>query len=237
MPLTAHGVTHPGRRSTNEDTLLVDVGRGLFAVADGMGGHRAGEVASELAIDTLRSAVPAGPAADATDLERALRVANERVCTAATRHPDYAGMGTTLVAVLVDGTRAVYASVGDSRIYYWHDGALSQLTRDDSWVATVLTAGEGLTAAQIQQHPMRHVLTRVIGLRADLDMPLAETTFGEGDALLLCSDGLHGSLPETAIAAAFREPRSVADLTQALLDQALARGATDNVTVVVVRCE
>ena len=239
MPLAAHGVTHPGRRTTNEDAFLVDLDRGLFAVADGMGGHRAGEVAAEIAIDALRAAVPGGAEVSADELDRAMQLANERVLTAASRHPDYAGMGTTLVAVVVRGDALVYGSVGDSRIYGWHAGALRQLTSDDSWVTRVLASGEAMTPAEIQDHPMRHVLTKVIGMRPDIDLPVAGMAFGEGDALLLCSDGLHGAVPETSIANALRSSgdRPVHEIAEALVNEALARGASDNVTVVLVRCE
>src|SRR5687767_4433697 len=119
MSFAAHGVTHPGRRPSNEDAFVVDPELGLFVVADGMGGHQAGEVASELAVDTIRRTVAAGGSRRKRMLEQAVGRANETILAAAATRPDYEGMGTTVVAVLVSGARAVYVSVGDSRLYQW----------------------------------------------------------------------------------------------------------------------
>src|SRR5687767_8491670 len=137
MPLAAYGVTHTGRRKTNEDAMLVDVELGLFVVADGMGGHNAGEVASDIAVRTLRDFFVSQ--ADRTEhtLADGLVLANEEVLTAAGR-PEYAGMGTTVVAACVTGTQVLFGSVGDSRLYFSRAGKLKQLTQDDSWVARVL---------------------------------------------------------------------------------------------------
>jgi protein phosphatase len=164
MALSAYGETHPGKRASNEDALLVAPGRGLFVVADGMGGHRAGEVASALAVETVDQVLGSGSNPGSDELERAVRQANDRVLAVAESEPDYAGMGTTLVVVLMDGDRVVFASVGDSRLYRWRGGTLTQLTRDDSWVERMLQE-ETLSPAEVQQHPMRHVLTEVVGVR------------------------------------------------------------------------
>jgi len=153
--LTAHGATHPGRRPVNEDTFLSDAPNGIFIVADGMGGHNAGEIASTLAVDTMRKFLartlqeaeftwPFGvdPALSyhANWLLTAMKLANRRVCRQSETREDYTGMGTTIVcAVIVDGTMT-YSSVGDSRIYVIRESAVEQITEDDSWVAT-LAAG------------------------------------------------------------------------------------------------
>ena len=189
MSLAAHGVTHPGRRPTNEDAFLVDAGRGLFVVADGMGGHNAGEVASGLAVKTIGEFLSDGSAPSVNVMDEALRLANDQILNAAGQKADYAGMGTTVAAVYARDARAVYAHAGDSRVYLLHDGELTQLTRDDSWVAAALN-GVDDDAHEFDQHPMRHVLTKVVGLRPELQPSVAECAFVAGDVLLLCSDGL-----------------------------------------------
>jgi protein phosphatase len=235
MPLAAHGVTHTGRRRTNEDAMLVDGAAGLFVVADGMGGHNAGEVASAVAVRTIQEAL-AGTDPDETGVADALCAANDRVLEVAAGDPEYAGMGTTAVAVHVRDGGVVFGSVGDSRIYLWHGGTLAQLTRDDSWVSRVLP-DEALSTEDVQNHPMRHVLTKVIGLRPDMEPAVGVTPFVSGDVLLLCSDGLHGSLTEHEIGQALSRTDAVDTIAADLVARALAAGAADNVTAVVVRSE
>jgi protein phosphatase len=235
MGLEAHGATHPGRRAINEDALLVDVPRGLFVVADGMGGHNAGEVASDLAIVTIGQVMAGddGPLDDR--LVRAIRIANDRILDAARRSQGYAGMGTTVSAVCVAGGRAVYVNVGDSRVYHLHQGELIQITRDDSWIANAIATGVPLTTTEIAAHPMRHVLTEVVGLRPDIELRAADRQVAQGDVLLICSDGLHGVMPPEALAATLGASRGVAEIAASLVEQAVARGGSDNVTAVVVR--
>lgn len=236
MPLAAHGATHPGRRITNEDAFLVDLNRGLFIVADGMGGHNAGEVASDLAIKTIGEFLTNGTLPSPDTMKKALRRANDHILAVATEEPDYLGMGTTVVAALLTDRGMVYAHVGDSRAYLWRDGEFVQLTRDDTWVAAALN-GAVEDAREIEQHPMRHVLTKVVGLRPDLQPSAAEITFGTGDALLLCSDGVHGALPEETLAALIGAGSPVETLAERVVQQAIDHGATDNVTAIVVRRE
>jgi len=235
MPLAAHGVTHQGRRSTNEDAWMVDLGLGLLVVADGMGGHNAGEVASALAVKVIREVFEtSGDAPSEELLTRAVQTANERILTAAAEHPAHSGMGTTVVAALVIGDRAFYTSVGDSRVYLWRSGRLTQLTRDDSWLAETLD-GEAEQPQDIGTHPMRHVLTKVVGLRHELEATVSECPLSEGDSLVLCSDGVHGAVPHEVLASMLGSQRSVEDIAQSVVRSAIARGATDNVTAVVAR--
>ena len=238
MSLAASGATHQGGRSTNEDSWLVDLPLGLLLVADGMGGHNAGEVASALAVSVVRQSLQesqAGPGQ--TRLVEALQRANDQILSAAAADPDRAGMGTTVVAVLVSGTRAIYASVGDSRIYLWQGGRLTQLTRDDSWLFSTLGEAAANEAHALGTHPMRHVLTKVVGLRAELEPAVSECVLDEGDCLLLCSDGVHGSLPQEALAEVLAAGGSVADLARDVVDLAIARGASDNATAIIARVE
>jgi PPM family protein phosphatase len=250
--LSAHGTTHPGRRASNEDSLLVDPDLGLFVVADGMGGHKAGEVASRLAIDTIHEFItqtrtardiawPYGSdpdlSVDANRLRTAVRLANARVLEASEASAEYAGMGTTVVAALTSDRGIAFVGVGDSRVYLWHNGALKQLTQDDSWVATVLAREPGMTDTVLAQHPMRHVLTSVIGARPDTEPEVEESAIEPGDVVLLCSDGLHGAMDTTETAALLGSYTAVEGITATLVNRALARGASDNVTAVVIRRE
>jgi PPM family protein phosphatase len=248
--LAAHGATHPGRRASNEDAFLVEPTLGLFVVADGMGGHKAGEVAARLAIDTIHEFIEESRSVadltwpygldpslsiDANRLRTAVRLANTRVLEASEENDDCTGMGTTVVAALAGKERLVFVGVGDSRIYLSRHGALKQLTRDDSWVATVLAREPGMTETALAQHPMRHVLTSVIGARADTEPEVEERGFDTDDVVLLCSDGLHGAIGLSEISTLLASQSSVDELTSALVKGALARGASDNVTAVVIR--
>ncbi len=235
--LVAHGVTNRGRRPTNEDGLLVDLASGLFIVADGMGGHNAGEVASDLAIGTIRQVVAESSDDPPQRLELAVRRANENIFSTAEQRQDYSGMGTTVAAVLAVDGHAVFTSVGDSRIYRWRSGRLEQLTQDDSWLSNALATGLPLTAAEIQEHPMRHVLTEVVGVRPDLEPQSLECDLASGDALLICSDGLHGIVPLEALTEAMSAVSSVVEIAEGLVQEAISRGGTDNVTAIVIRRE
>jgi serine/threonine protein phosphatase PrpC len=234
MSLAAHGVTHPGRRTTNEDAFLVDPDRGLFVVADGMGGHNAGEVASSLAVKTIGEFLVDGTPASLNVLDEALRLANDHILTVAAEKPDYTGMGTTVAAVYVRDREAVYAHAGDSRVYLWHKGELKLLTRDDSWVVAAMN-GVSDDAREMEQHPMRHVLTKVVGLRPELQPSVAECPFVAGDVLLICSDGVHGSVPDEKLERLLGSRKPIATLAESVVREALSHGATDNVTAVVIR--
>jgi protein phosphatase len=252
--LTAHGVTHPGRvRTNNEDSLATDVERGLFLVADGMGGHNAGEVASRLAIEAVTGFMdrsedgqeftwPYGLdpllSFQANRLMTAIRLANRRVFKAGESRDEYTGLGTTIVAALIHGDQLTFASVGDSRIYLRSDGRLEQITQDDSWVATVLGAEmkkEGQAA--MASHPMRHVLTNVLGAREPLEMTVAERTVAAGDVLLLCSDGLHGALDAATMATVLGAETGPEPIANELVRLALERDGGDNITALVVRVD
>ena len=228
--------------------MEVDLALGVFIVADGMGGHNAGEIASRLASDTIRGFLkrtnevdeftwPFGLdprlSYDANRLLTAVKLANRRVFRAGESRDDYTGMGTTVVAVVAGRNRASYAAVGDSRIYSFADGRLEQLTRDESWM-TALGGESGLNPGTIAGHPMRHVLTNVIGARDDVDAQVGERELGRRERLLLCSDGVHGSLDDASIADILARAGSARAASEALVAAALARGATDNVTAVVV---
>jgi serine/threonine protein phosphatase PrpC len=143
-------------------------------------------------------------------------------------------MGTTVAAVYVRERAAVYAHAGDSRVYLWHKGELTQLTRDDSWVAAAMN-GVADDAREMEQHPMRHVLTKVVGLRPELQPSVGECPFVVGDVLLLCSDGVHGSVSGETLGKLLASRHPVTSVAESVVREALAHGATDNVTAVVIR--
>lgn len=228
-------MTDAGPRSTNEDTCLVDTRAGLFIVADGMGGHNAGEVASAMAVEEIARTVAEARHRGADVLVGAVRAANARILAEASDRPECAGMGTTVTAMLVDGDRVSVVSVGDSRLYRLRADRLEQLTRDDSWVRQLEDEGSPLSREDLQRHPMRHVLTEVVGVRPDMEAPVTVEDLHAGDVLLLSSDGLHGVLPAEDLAAELRATAPAAVLADQLVRRAVAGGATDNVTALVVR--
>jgi protein phosphatase len=249
--LTACGFTHVGRvRPTNEDCWLIDDELGLYIVADGMGGHNAGEVASQLAVDVIRAFLDRTRAGEdvtwpfgvnpllsfnANRLLTALKIANRRVFRESESRGEYTGMGTTVVAALVDGVNVVYASVGDSRLYLLDGARITQLTRDDSWIATMVAANPALDRRSLAMHPMRHVLTSVIGGREQLDVEPWERTLSSGEQLLLCSDGLHNALDDDVIADILCREADVERATVQLVETAVERSGADNTTAVLLR--
>ena len=247
----AHGVTHPGRvRQSNEDSLHVDATHGIFVVADGMGGHIAGEVASRMAVESIRDflersrtddgltwpfGVNAELSHDGNRLATAVRLANRRVFQASESQGDYAGMGTTVVAVIVAGNLATFGSIGDSRLYSFRGGQLDQLTRDDTWVEAVLAQDAKADPEALQHHPMRHVLTEAVGTAQDANPSVHERRLEPGEVLLLCSDGLHTAVPDADIARLLASSNDPESACATLLEAALQAGARDNVTAVVLR--
>jgi PPM family protein phosphatase len=224
----------------------------LFAVADGMGGHSAGEVASGLAIETLQGFIhrsandtdfswPYGLdktlSFDGNRLRTAVHLANRRVFRAAESSDDYGGMGTTIVGMLIGDARISVAHVGDSRVYLLSNDHLAQLTFDDTWAATILAQDPSLDPAEIARHPMRNVLTNVLGARDHVDVHLTECPLSLGDTLLLCTDGLHGVLDADSLKGLLEKNSDVEATARGLIDAALDGGGRDNVTALVVRYE
>ena len=219
-------------REHNEDSLTVLPP--LFAVADGMGGHEAGEVASEITINTLNDLAP--QSADAEALARAVVAANLNVIKAPSQGVGREGMGTTLTAAILEKERLVIAQVGDSRAYLLHNGSLQQLTRDHSLMADMIEAGQ-LTEAEARVHPNRSVITRAIGSDPHMQPDLYELNVETGDRLLLCSDGICGMIEDHEIASIMRQAPSAQSCADQLVEAALAAGGFDNETAVVVDVE
>ena len=248
--LEAHGLSDPGPvRKSNEDSFISDAALRLFVVADGMGGHSAGEVASSLAVETIAGfirrteadaefswpyGIEPGLSFLANRLRTAVHLANRRVFRAAERYDEYTGMGTTVVGALIAGTRLAVANAGDSRLYMYANGGLIQLTHDDTWAATVL-ASQGSSNPAAPAESMRRVLTNVLGAREEAEVRLSEHELTRGDMILLCSDGLYSVVDDGALEKLLSAGGRPAELVPQLIETALARGARDNITAVLAR--
>lgn len=228
-------MSHVGRvRTNNEDSYVTRPELNLYAVADGMGGAQAGERASQITIQTLVEEVErAGAFAAIDDLAEAVREANRRVRAEARETPEFAGMGTTVVAALVHPNRIQIVNVGDSRAYLHSAGDLYCITTDHSWVNEV-GRGLGLSDEQLRTHPYRNVLTKAVGAEDHIDVQKLEIDFQPGDVLLLCSDGLHGVSGDRTIQDVLRSGGGLRDRCEALINATLERGAPDNITAVLV---
>lgn len=223
-------LTDIGRvRTHNEDSVLAQPP--LFVVADGLGGHEAGEVASSIAVETLRDHAPRRP--DAKALARAVRAANREVMRAAREGFGKQGMGTTMTAAIVEGTRIALAQVGDSRAYLMHEGVISRITEDHSMVADMIRRGQ-LTEAESRYHPNRSVITRALGTDPNMTADPYEFDAEPGDRLLLCSDGLTAMLEDAAIGDALAAYKDPAIAARMLVDAANDAGGHDNVSVIIV---
>ncbi|MGQ9558045.1 MAG: Stp1/IreP family PP2C-type Ser/Thr phosphatase [Desulfurispora sp.] len=227
--------THTGLvRGHNEDALLVEPELGLFAVADGMGGHRAGEVASRLAVDVLAAVMKEKQDVILPDrLLLAAETANREIYSLGRANPQLSGMGTTLTAACLYYPRLFFVHIGDSRLYLWRRGTLQQLSRDHTLVQEMVDQAL-LTPRQAEQHPRRNVLLRALGTAALVQLDCGMYEVGRGDRLLICSDGLFSDLGQQGLSdvlAAIADPQRVADC---LLERALAAGGSDNISVIVV---
>ncbi len=225
--LRVAAATHVGRkRSSNEDSYLVDEQLGVFAVADGMGGHAAGEIASSVALDSIQSSISSG-----SSIDSAINLANATVREHAASNPQLHGMGTTLTLLSIVGIPTI-GHVGDSRAYRLRDGELAPLTEDHSLVAELVRAGK-LTPEQAATHPRRSIITRALGADETITIDLVPVHIQEGDRLLLCSDGLSTMVDEAVIASFLSEPVDVPEIAQSLIRLANEAGGDDNITVIV----
>jgi protein phosphatase len=240
------------KRKGNEDAVSLNREQGLYVVADGMGGHAAGEVASRIAVEAIEEFVAAtggndeitwpyglddSISYDGNRLKTAIRHANRRVIEAMRQSSEYEGMATTVAAVLVDGDMAHLAHVGDSRIYLWSQDELRQLTVDHSWVNEQIQNGI-ISPEQARSHPLRNVVTRALGGRSELLVDVQSRRVRTGEMLLLCSDGLTTMVPDQEIARILAGAEGeIARAAQGLVDEANQRGGEDNITVLLLRFE
>jgi len=234
--LEAFALSDPGRiRSTNQDTFRVVPELGLYLLADGMGGARGGERASQLAVDSVVDILSRSPHRDAATLLGAVEEANQRVLHESLRDPQLEGMGTTLVAVLETGDRDVaIASVGDSRAYLLSNDKLRAITEDQTWVQEVGRT-LGLDEESLKNHPMRHVLTMAVGVASSIRIRYYAIELGSGDLMMLSSDGLHGVVSSEAIEQTLNAESTLEEKCRRLVEEAHQAGSPDNVTVMLIR--
>jgi PPM family protein phosphatase len=252
--IDAFGLTDVGRkRKHNEDAYALDPAEGFFVVADGMGGHAAGEVAAKITVETIGEFIAATRQKEeatwpfkynhelhfnSNRLAVAIEKANERVMAAVAAQPWLKGMGTTVVAGLLNEKILSLAHVGDSRAYLFRDGELMRLTDDHSWVHEQVAAGI-LTEEEAKTHPLKNVVTRALGGGPSVSPDLREMEFKKGDGFLFCSDGLTTMLSDEEIrdSVAASKDEDAETLCQSLVDLANEKGGVDNITVVFVRIE
>lgn len=248
MRITASGLSDVGRsRSHNEDSLRIDLERRLFLVADGMGGHGHGDVASRLAVEAIaahleqayeqwsqgRDEGASGGALGATALESAIKEAHQRVVEAVHENETLVGMGTTVVGLIAGDARVAVAHVGDSRAYRLRQGDLQLVTEDHTWVNEQVKAGY-LSPDQARTHPLKSVVTRAVGGDHEVEVDLQELEVDRGDLFMLCSDGLTTMLSDEDIRRHLEGGGSLEERCQQLVDDANERGGIDNITVVLV---
>jgi protein phosphatase len=244
----------PGlRRTSNEDSYRVRPDIGLFIVADGMGGHVAGEVASRIAVEAIEAFTQETAGADknrtwpfpfeptlsleANRLKAAFRLANRKIAAAIAESQDLRGMATTASAILSGVRTACLAHVGDSRVYVLRDNTLSQLTRDHSWVEEQVRAG-AMSPNAARQHPWRNVVTRALSGGDDPEVDVQDIEPQPGERYLLCSDGLFSAVNDQQIAAVVGDRHaSLEDICQRLVEAANAAGGPDNITALVLRVD
>jgi len=228
-------------RDHNEDAWLADVDRGMFIVADGLGGCAGGEVASKMVTDHLPSLLddevdlvyPLHSQDAANSIEQAINRLNGMVREAGWEHPELRGMGSTLVLAMIRDGAMLIAHVGDSRIYLLHDGSLSRLTRDHSVIQDMLDDGL-ITPEEAVVHPSRAIVTQCIGTQGSVSPDIRCLDFQSGDRLLLCSDGLTNMLSDTRIATILGQQTDLDTVSHDLIQAANDAGGDDNVTVVII---
>ncbi len=239
------GLSDVGRvREHNEDRYLVDPDRSLFIVSDGMGGHQAGEVASEAVVTVLPPLIeqyisrhhPSSGKAIERILQRAIRELSQRLRTESKGRAGLQGMGATLTLVWLRGEEAYLAHMGDSRIYLYRNEKLIQMTNDHSVVGLLLRHGD-ITPEEARNHPARGRLSRYVGMKEDVSPDVRTICPQQGDRLLLCSDGLTGMVPDEQIRDVLQANPEPEAACQALIAAANEAGGKDNITVLVVNCE
>lgn len=248
MRINASGLSDVGRsRSHNEDSMRIDVDRGLFLVADGMGGHGHGDVASKVAIEAIIEHMnraferwekgegldDAGERQLAVELEYSIHAAHRSVVGAVADDQSLTGMGTTVVSLIAGSGRVAVAHVGDSRVYLLRSGTMEQVTEDHTWVNEQVKAGY-LSQDQARSHPLKSVVTRAVGGDHAIEVDVRELPVESGDVFLLCSDGLTTMLTDDEIESQLVAGGSLADRCQRLVDLANNRGGVDNITVILL---
>jgi protein phosphatase len=237
--------THTGLlRDSNQDWLEVDGELGVAVLADGMGGHRAGEIASRVAVGAAFNHLLPSQREDRDDdaesrllVGQAVDAANQALGQMCDVHPELYGMGTTLVLAVFRDGQVFHAHVGDSRLYRVRYGRMRRLTRDHSLIQRMIDDGMFLNRAAAREAGIRdNVLTRSLGIQREAEVDVGSAVLEVGDTYLMCSDGLHGLIPDSAMAHILRDPQGdLEEQVQSLVDAALAAGGHDNISVILAR--
>jgi len=238
--------THQGLvRAGNQDAFRIDADLGILVLADGMGGHRSGEVASRIAVEAAladllpvqREAAGEDGTASLLQVGHAVEVANQALLDMCQVHPELSGMGTTVVVAIFRKGRIYHAHVGDSRLYRVRYGRMRRLTRDHSLIQQMIDDGVFLNRAEAREAGVRdNILTRSLGMQRQAEVDVGDALLEAGDTYLICSDGLHGMLPDSQIARILRDSHGdLEQQVQELIDTALAAGGNDNVTAILAR--
>ena len=234
--MKAYCKSHTGLvREQNEDTVLVNEEHGIYILADGMGGHKAGEVASDLAARTLMDALNGQGQPSAERLKTAIRRANSAVYKRQLEDENLSGMGTTLTVLWEKGDHVLLGHVGDSRAYLYGGGRLRQISEDHSMVGEMLRAG-AITEEQARTHPYRNVITRAVGTDESVRPDVMEILKSPGEEWLLCSDGLSDMVPDGEIVQVLETCRGE-EAVEKLIDLALLHGGHDNVSVLLLEVD
>jgi len=226
------GRTHVGKvRACNEDAFVERTEVGLWAVSDGMGGHKAGDVASAMVVAALRQIVPVGDAVSTAAIRESMNAVNSGMYQQGKMRDGM--MGATVVVLAADGEKISCLWAGDSRLYRFRKGELVQLTRDHRYIQALLDAGV-LSAADALVHPRRHVITRAVGVDPQVNLDLVEGTFERGDVLMLASDGVTSTCSDADLATLLASTRDLDIVADGVVEACLSAGAPDNLTVVLV---
>jgi len=250
MALEAAGMTDVGLvRNHNEDNFFFDTNLGIFIVADGLGGHAAGEIASKIVVDQVAKFIEHTADSGTTilsslnskfasvneiRLKTAIQMSNKAISENIVLHPERETMGSTIVACLIQGKQVTMAHVGDSRGYKLSKDGIKQITRDHSWVAEQVANGL-LTKEEAKRHPFRNIITQALGNNSELNIEIHEFEITNSETILLCSDGLSGMIPDEQILAIFNEASNLQDAARTLILKAIENGGEDNITLVLVR--
>jgi len=249
MSIEAAGLTDVGlARKHNEDSLFIDVDLGLFVVADGLGGHAAGEVASKIVVDQIAEfidqtanseiTVPIGfgdnLSLNGNRLKAAIKISDRAITENIVLYPERDTMGSTVVACLIEGKRVAMAHVGDSRAYLLNKDGIRQLTKDHSWIAEQVENGI-LTAEEAKRHPFRNVITQALGNGSELEIDVQEFEMADSEAIMLCSDGLSGMVSDDQILNIFNQALNIENAVCKLVRKAIENGGEDNISVVIIK--
>jgi len=230
----AEGFSHEGRRKNNEDSFLI--AENFAIVADGMGGHSKGEVASGMAVGSIKKCLDSSSEITENKIINAIEKANKEIFKKATEDHSMSDMGTTVVMCSWNGDKAIVANVGDSRCYHCYGKTIKQITTDHSYVQSLIDSGK-ITAKEAEERTDKNIILRAVGCEEDVEVDIFNIDVNKDDLLILCSDGLSGAVPDEDIRKIAQENKNVKKAAELLVNEANKNGGTDNITVVIIKFE